>query len=83
VAYMLSPWTRDGTVRVFTLASEVGGRVVTLNEPRINMYLGRLARQVPVRIHLDLVPVNNRLLQGMTATVQDHPRATDNILILI
>ncbi|MGH6834082.1 MAG: efflux RND transporter periplasmic adaptor subunit [Methylocella sp.] len=31
--YMLSPWTRDGTVRVYvvTIAPEVAGRVVTLN----------------------------------------------------
>ncbi|HMF06600.1 MAG TPA: efflux transporter periplasmic adaptor subunit, partial [Methylocella sp.] len=35
----------------------------------------RLARRVPVRIHLDLVPENIRLVQGMTATVQIHPRA--------
>ncbi|MGH7880957.1 MAG: efflux RND transporter periplasmic adaptor subunit, partial [Candidatus Binataceae bacterium] len=32
-AYMLSPWTRDGTVRVYvvTIAPEVAGRVVQLN----------------------------------------------------
>src|SRR5262245_15652266 len=31
--YMLSPWTRDGTVRVYvvTIAPEVAGRVVQLN----------------------------------------------------
>jgi RND family efflux transporter MFP subunit len=35
----------------------------------------RLAQRVPVRIHLDLVPENIKLVQGMTATVQIHPRA--------
>jgi multidrug resistance efflux pump len=31
--YMLSPWTRDGTVRVYivTIAPEVAGRIVQLN----------------------------------------------------
>ncbi|MCI0467840.1 MAG: HlyD family secretion protein [Beijerinckiaceae bacterium] len=35
----------------------------------------RLAQRVPVRIHLDAVPGNIRLVQGMTATVKVHPRA--------
>jgi RND family efflux transporter MFP subunit len=34
----------------------------------------RLAQRVPVRIHLDEVPSNVRLVQGMTATVQVHPK---------
>ena len=34
----------------------------------------RLAQRVPVRIHLDAVPSNVRLVQGMTATVQVHPK---------
>jgi multidrug resistance efflux pump len=36
----------------------------------------RLAQRVPVRIHLDVVPEDIRLVQGMTATVQVHPRAS-------
>jgi RND family efflux transporter MFP subunit len=36
----------------------------------------RLAQRVPVRIHLDVVPEGVRLVQGMTATVQVHPRAS-------
>ena len=34
----------------------------------------RLAQRVPVRIHLDVVPSSVRLVQGMTATVQVHPK---------
>jgi RND family efflux transporter MFP subunit len=34
----------------------------------------RLAERVPVRIHLDVVPSTVRLVQGMTATVQVHPK---------
>jgi multidrug resistance efflux pump len=34
----------------------------------------RLAQRVPVRIHLDVVPSTVRLVQGMTATVQVHPK---------
>lgn len=36
----------------------------------------RLAQRVPVRIHLDAIPENVRLVQGMTATVQVHPRGS-------
>jgi RND family efflux transporter MFP subunit len=36
----------------------------------------RLAQRVPVRIHLDVVPEGVRLVQGMTATVQVHPRSS-------
>jgi len=36
----------------------------------------RLAQRVPVRIHLDVVPDGVRLVQGMTATVQVHPKST-------
>jgi multidrug resistance efflux pump len=36
----------------------------------------RLAQRVPVRIHLDVVPEGVRLVQGMTATVQVHPKST-------
>ncbi len=36
----------------------------------------RLAQLVPVRIHLDAIPENVRLVQGMTATVQGHPRGS-------
>jgi hypothetical protein len=39
-------------------------------------YWVRLAQRVPVRIHLDVVPEDIRLVQGMTATVQIHPRAS-------
>jgi multidrug resistance efflux pump len=35
----------------------------------------RLAQRVPVRIHLDVVPAGVRLVQGMTATVQVHPKS--------
>src|ERR1700730_2096696 len=35
----------------------------------------RLAQRVPVRIHLDVIPESVRLVQGMTATVQVHPRS--------
>ncbi|MGA7655871.1 MAG: HlyD family secretion protein, partial [Methylocella sp.] len=35
----------------------------------------RLAQRVPVRIHLDVVPDGVRLVQGMTATVQVHPKS--------
>lgn len=35
----------------------------------------RLAQRVPVRIHLDVVPSSVRLVQGMTATVQVHPKS--------
>jgi multidrug resistance efflux pump len=35
----------------------------------------RLAQRVPVRIHLDMVPDSIRLVQGMTATVQGHPKS--------
>jgi multidrug resistance efflux pump len=34
----------------------------------------RLAQRVPVRIHIDQVPDGVRLVQGMTATVEVHPR---------
>jgi multidrug resistance efflux pump len=37
----------------------------------------RLAQRVPVRIHLDVAPEGVRLVQGMTATVQVHPRASE------
>ena len=36
----------------------------------------RLAQRVPVRIHLDVIPENVRLVQGMTATAQVHPRGS-------
>jgi RND family efflux transporter MFP subunit len=35
----------------------------------------RLAQRVPVRIHLDVVPDSVRLVQGMTAAVQVHPKS--------
>ena len=35
----------------------------------------RLAQRVPVRIHIDQTPDGVRLVSGMTATVQIHPRA--------
>lgn len=35
----------------------------------------RLAQRVPVRIHLDVIPESVRLVEGMTATVQVHPRS--------
>jgi multidrug resistance efflux pump len=34
----------------------------------------RLAQRVPVRIHIDQVPEDVRLVQGMTTTVEVHPR---------
>jgi hypothetical protein len=36
----------------------------------------RLAQRVPVRIHLDVIPESVRLVEGMTATVQVHPRTS-------
>lgn len=36
----------------------------------------RLAQRVPVRIHLDVIPESVRLVEGMTATVQVHPRGS-------
>jgi multidrug resistance efflux pump len=36
----------------------------------------RLAQRVPVRIHLDVIPESVRLVEGMTATVQVHPRSS-------
>jgi RND family efflux transporter MFP subunit len=37
----------------------------------------RLAQRVPVRIHLDAVPPDVRLVIGMTATVEVHPKPAD------
>lgn len=36
----------------------------------------RLAQRVPVRLHLDAVPPDVRLVVGMTATVEIHPKST-------
>jgi multidrug resistance efflux pump len=37
----------------------------------------RLAQRIPMRVHIDSVPENIRLVAGMTATVQVRPRAAD------
>jgi hypothetical protein len=42
----------------------------------------RLAQRVPVRVHLDVVPEDVRLVQGMTATVQMHRIARQRSLSL-
>jgi multidrug resistance efflux pump len=35
----------------------------------------RLAQRVPVRVHIDVVPEDVRLVVGMTATVEINPRS--------
>jgi len=63
IYYLEAPWTRDGRVRadVVQLAADVNVN------PTFSWV--RLAQRVPVRIALDHVPPDVRLVTGRTATV--------------
>jgi len=53
--------------------AKIGRRSGVKFERRLTTWV-RLAQRVPVRMHIDAVPSDVRLVVGMTATVEIHPK---------
>jgi RND family efflux transporter MFP subunit len=63
----------DSVARAITVANaRPGGEGLASVNPIFTWV--RLAQRIPVRIHIDRVPEGVRLVAGMTATVEIHPR---------
>lgn len=64
----------EGVARGIVVSNATPGKSGLANVNPIFTWV-RLAQRVPVRMHLDAVPPDVRLVVGMTATVEIHPKS--------
>ncbi len=64
----------EGVARGIVVANATPGKSGLANVNPIFTWV-RLAQRVPVRVHLDVIPPDVRLVVGMTATVEIHPKS--------